>query len=283
MSDDTGSIETGGEAPAPAPTGAPAPFYETFEDEGLRGWVGSKFQGADPSVERLANSYRNLEKLVGAEKAGRVVELPGPDADPDTMSSFYNRLGRPEAADKYTVPEGVEVSEQRLEAARSKAFELGITDKQFQNLVQWDAEFVGEVQQQSQAERQQAAQKAEAELRNEWGGAYDQRIEAVNRTATSLGMTKEQLSGLRDSMGPSAAMKFVYDLSSKLGEDAPPGEGGGTPEGGSALTPEAANAEWNRLRNDKAFQDAWLNKSDPQHNWAMAKKQSLMRQIAGGS
>jgi hypothetical protein len=271
MSDDNAGAET--------PGAADQPFYSGFEDTELGGWVESKFQGAAPSVERLASSYRNLEKLVGAEKAGRTVTLPGPDADPDTLGEFFTRLGRPEQPDGYAVPEGVQVNEARLTEARQKAHEIGLTDKQFEAMISWDNEFVTNMAQSAEAERKQAAEKAEAELRQEWGGAYDQRVEAVNKAAEALEMTQDQLAGLREAMGPAAAMKFVYGLGSRLGEDLTPTDVAGKKS--AELTPDAAQAEWNRLRNDTGFQQAWLNKSDPQHQWALEKKAQLMRQIAG--
>jgi hypothetical protein len=276
MSDEP-TIDAGGADPAPDAGGQP--FYSGFEDTELGGWVESKFQGTAPSVERLASSYRNLEKMVGAEKAGRTVTLPGPDADPDALGEFFTRLGRPEQPDGYKVPEGIQVNEARLTEARQKAHEIGLTDKQFEAMISWDNEFVANMSETVAAERKQAAEKAEAELRQEWGGAYDQRVEAVNKAAEALEMTQDQLKGLREAMGPAAAMKFVYSLGARLGEDLTPTDVAGKKS--AELTPDAAQAEWNRLRNDQGFQQAWLNKSDPQHNWALEKKAQLMRQIAG--
>ena len=45
------------------------------------------------SPENMLESYRSLEKFAGGSKS--LVELPGVDADEETMSAFYDRLGRP--------------------------------------------------------------------------------------------------------------------------------------------------------------------------------------------
>lgn len=284
MSDEPTGNSTTSDAAPPSPDAPPppadAPFYKGFSDSDLAGWVEAKFQGSTPSVEQMANSYRNLEKLLGADRAGRTIELPGPDAQPEAWGQVYDRLGRPKSAEDYTVPEGLQVHDERLAAGRAKAHELGLTDKQFQELTKWDSEFVQTYTAQMAEQRKEEAAKAERELRQEWGAAYDQRVTAINNAAKNLGMESEQLEALRNVMGPKAAMKFVYDLSTKLGEDVG-SPSGGTPRAPSALSPDAARDELSRLMGDKTFLDAWQDKAHPQHQWAIDKKAALSRQIAG--
>ena len=52
----------------------------------------------------LAKSYVNTK-----EKIGSMVSIPGEDADVETRSKFYNRIGRPETVDGYDFePQAVE-------------------------------------------------------------------------------------------------------------------------------------------------------------------------------
>lgn len=261
--------------PAPVEASSAAPIA----DEDLRGWVEAKFNGAEPTLEKVASSYRNLEKLVGAEKADRTVTMPGPDAPEDEVSAFYQRLGRPEKADGYELPIPEGDDGKMAEWAKGVFFEAGLSDKQAAMVAEKWNEHVGSMQTESNQKAQQSAQQAEAELKKEWGATYDQKVAGIDRTAIALGMNEGQLEGLRSAMGPVAAMKFVEGLASKVGEA--PIDMDGAPSGDGMMTPAVARQELGRLGTDKEFMDAWMNKSHPSHQWAVDKKQRLAKMAAG--
>jgi hypothetical protein len=273
---------TSQEAPAPAPAPAPtseaapadAPFYASFEDEGLRGFVENK---GVKKPEQLASMYHNLEKVVGADKAGRTVVMPGPDADEAAMSEFYGKLGRPEAADGYDlpVPEGDDGA--MAEWAKGVFHGAGLTAKQATAVAEaWNSHMKG-MQQAHQEQSQQTAAEAEAELKREWGAAYDRKIEGVERAAQALSISDDELAGLRSSMGPAGAMRFVDRLAVKLGEDVVI-DGDAV---GGALTPQTASAEIQKLGMDSEFMKAWMDKAHPSHQWAVQHKANLARMAAG--
>jgi hypothetical protein len=125
---------------------------------------------------------------------------------------------------------------------------------------------------------QQSAADAEAELKRDWGAAYDQKVAGIETTAVALGIQHEQLLGLRDSMGPAAAMKFVDQLASKLGEDTM--VNGESAE--AAHTPAAAIEAMNAMWGDPETSKALMDRGHPQHKAMVAKKSALAQQAAAG-
>ena len=287
MSEEAAAPAEGGQgeatvAPEAAPVAAPSPTAEApkygIEDEDLRGWVEAKFNGAEPTLEKIAGSYRNLEKIVGAEKADRTITLPGPDAEPDEVAAVFNRLGRPEKAEDYELPVPEGDDGKMAEWARGVFHEANLTAKQAAVVSEKWNQYVASMQQNASQDNQVRAADAERELRQEWGAAYDQKVRGIDQAAVQLGLKPEQLEGLRESMGPVAAMRFVDGLAGKLGER--PVDRAGETDGG-ALTPLAALNELKRLGTDKEFMDAWMDKSHPSHSWAVDKKQRLSKMAAG--
>ena len=284
MSDDQGSVDAGNPeaavvAPVVAPVAseAPANWVSGFEDRDLASYAETKgFQNTQP--ENVVNSYRNLEKLMGADKAGRTITLLGDDATPEQRGEFYGKLGRPDAADGYTfkLDDGADTT--RLDAMRARAHDLGITDAQFSGIAQADLEYLGTVVQNKTDADAMSAVDAAAALKKEWGAAYESKVTGVDLAAEKLGFTTEHLEGLRASMGPVEAMKFVDKLNSQMGDH--------DFDGGEAVmpnhkTPEQARQEMGELTMQKEFMDAWLDKGHPGHSAAVEKKAQLSRLITG--
>jgi len=286
MAEEAGSVDAGNPAPegTPAPEAAPEAAPESksdwmsgIEDEGLRGWVESKgFNNG--SVENVLKSYHNLEKVMGADKAGRTVVLPGPDADEAALNEFYTKLGRPEKPEyDLPVPDGDDG--RMAEWAKPVFHEVGLTEKQAIALSEKWNEYVGGMQTQSAEAERARGDEAERELRREWGATYDQKITQIDKAAEKLGMSTEQLSGLRSSMGPAAAMKFVANLADQIGEAS--FDNDGEPENGNLMSPSRAQEELAKLNMDKDFMEAWLNRTHPSHQWAIERKQNLSKMAAG--
>lgn len=285
MADEIGSAPAGNPAPeASAPAGSEAPaagsgsWIDNVGDTDLRGWAESKgLQNA--TIENVVGSYRNLEKLIGADRAGRTVVMPGPDADGDALNEFYTKLGRPTDPKGYELPVPEGHDGKMAEWASGVFHEAGLTPKQAQVVAEKWNEYVGGMSQESQAAQQAQAQQAEAALRKEWGAAYEQKVNGIEQAASALGMNEKQLLGLREAMGPAAAMKFIDGLAEKLGES--PIDSGGENRASGVLTPAAASEQLKALGTDKEFMDAWMNKSHPSHQWAVEKKSRLARMAAG--
>jgi hypothetical protein len=283
MSEDNGSVDAGNPEAEAAPAAAPvaetkASWIEGVSDPDIRAYAETKgFHNT--TVDNVVKSYQNLEKIMGADKAGRTVVLPGLDADEQSLGDFYTKLGRPEKADGYDlpVPEG---SDGKMATwAKGVFHEAGLSDKQAKMVAEKWNEYVGGAASDSVEQNRAASQEAESTLKKEWGAAFDQKVAGIDRAAKQLGMSDDQLTGLRNSMGPVAAMKFVDNLASKLGE-APMDNDNINPTGGMR-TPAAARVELSQLGLDKDFMVAWLDKGHPAHRAAVEKKQNLSKMASG--
>ena len=277
MTDEAGSVDAGNPEASAAPE-APAAtghFLDSVESPDLRAWAENK---QFPGVEQALNSYRNLEKLMGSDKAGRTVTILGDDATPDQRDTFYNKLGRPESVDGYSFKLAPGSDTGRLDAMRSKAHELGITDAQFSGLANADMEYLGAMQQSMADDAVISRADAEAQLKKEWGAAYELKVASIDVAAAKLGLTDDVLIGLHKAMGPVEAMKFVDNLNTKIGDH--------KMENGESVmsnhkTPEQARLALSELSMNKEFTDAWLDRMHPGHKAAVEKKSALARMAAG--
>ena len=277
MAEETGSGETGnpeGEGSV-AQEGQANAFLDTVQDVDLREWAGSKGISAP---DQALSSYRNLEKVFGADKAGRTVVLLGDDPTPEESAAFYNKLGRPEEASAYgfTAPEGADPA--FAESAKTKFHELGLSDKQAIELSEWyTGQATGSVEQ-TKADYDQQVATDKAGLQKEWGAAYDKNILAAKAAASTFGLDETQVENMEAALGFGGLMRFMNSIGSKLGED--------TLEGNDAnvsgvMTPAQAKIAMSELTGSKEFSDAWMDRSHPGHAAAVAKKEALAKMIVG--
>ena len=288
MTEEAGSVETGNPAEStPAPSNetsvdttpqTPPTWLDQVTDPNTKAWAEAKGL-QNGNFENVLGSYHNLEKLMGADKAGRTITLLGDDASSEEHATFYNKLGRPEDASQYsvTLPEGSE-DDTRLTMMRTKAHALGLTDEQFTGLAEADAEYLSNTIQQQQDTASISGADAEVALKKEWGAADDLKVAGINLAAQKLGITEDQLKGLHSSMGPVEAMKFVDGLNTKIGDH--------DFDGGESVipnhkTPDQARTELSELSMNKEFMGAWLDRTHPGHKAAVEKKSALARLVSG--
>lgn len=110
-----------------------------------------------PNLGTLAKNYMNLERLLGGKLEG-YVQVPKEGAPQETVAAYHRAIGVPEKPEGYTLPQmpaGVEVDEGRAGAFRTAAHQIGLSDKQFQALVEWDAQLTAARQAEYQKQFQQ--------------------------------------------------------------------------------------------------------------------------------
>jgi len=139
-----------------------------------------------PDFATLAKGY-----VEANGKLSDAITLPGDAATDEERAAFFTKLGRPEAADKYTlekpVIEGVKEwtpdMEKDLVSIRDLAFKLGLSGKQAQGMLDWYGQ---EITAQGKAAESQA-DKLLAPLKEEWGDKYDERLAEANKVVTVIG------------------------------------------------------------------------------------------------
>lgn len=138
-------------------------------------------------VDSVAKSWIEAQTVIS--KKG--VILPAENATPEELGKFYNSLGRPEKAEGYELakpelPEGMTYNEERATAFRTKAHELGLTQKQMQGLHDaWNELEKGEYEKQVQAVNDLTA-KVTADFKKKWGNDYDSNLKKADAAIVSL-------------------------------------------------------------------------------------------------
>jgi hypothetical protein len=253
------------------------PWIGSVTNADTKAWAESKGLH-NGSFENVLGSYHNLEKMMGADKAGRTVVLLNDEASEADRSEFYGKLGRPEEPAGYglTAPEGADGA--FAEWAAGTFHEAGLSKSQADSITAKWEEFSGNAQQQAADAEHMSAVDAEANLRKDWGAAFEQNVGKINAAAEQLGFSEAELSGLRSAMGPVEAMKFVHKLGQQIGDDI---VDTGEARSSGMRTPEQAKQELGELNANTDFMAAWLNKQHPGHAAAVAKKSALARMMAG--
>ena len=139
-----------------------------------------QWAGADDALK----GYGELEKALGTR-----VKLPTEESTPDEVSSFYNKLGRPESPDAYKLPElpeGKEYDKELISGMRSIAHEAGVTDNQFMKLVQRYLGIEKQKAELTEGETNRVAQESDRMLKEKWGAEYPANIELAKRARDEL-------------------------------------------------------------------------------------------------
>jgi hypothetical protein len=238
--------------------GAPTPLW--YGDEAHKPVVEAKgFNGPGDVI----NWGVNLEKLLGAEKAGRTVVLPKDDKDADGIKAFRAKIGVPEKVDGYKVHEKLK-DDPMLPAAQAAALKHGIPASAFEGFI---ADVIGaftELDTTSTATAKAASEKEVLALRGEWGDKFDANAEMGRRFLKTLGVTDDQAKSIEEAIGTTSFLKMFHAGGTKLGEL--PGAGGGAEGGGGGVTREQAiaklaEARTQRLENkltDKQYEELAL-------------------------
>lgn len=253
--DPAGGVAGGGTgggtaAPAAGPTGgAPPPpaaegWLADMPDE-LRSFVGAN--GWKSPADVVTNT-RELQRYLGADKAGRGLVLPGDDADADGWGKVWNRLGRPEAPDGYGLDKLEGADSEFAKGAQATFHGLGLSQKQAEGLAKWYAETATGREQADNAAFAATAEREMAELETEWGGEHAGKMDLARRAARLAGLDGEALVKIERAVGTKALMTLFAGIGAKLGEDALPRDIANDPG-----SPAGATAEIDRKLSDAEF------------------------------
>jgi hypothetical protein len=222
----------------------------------------------DPSAMKfkspndLFKSYKNLEKLVGADK----VVKPGKNATPEQWNEFYKALGRPDSPEgyKFEMPEELR-NESREKLFAGKAHELGLLPHQVEGLSQWWAEEMNQEMSRMGESQQEMAKQAETVLRKEWGMAYNQNLQLATKALKAFG-DEDAVKALESVGNNPAVLKLFANIGKKLAEDGMIGR-----PAGDMLSPEEAEAKIRELQSHPGYMDG----GHPEHKIIVKKLEGL--------
>lgn len=127
----------------------------------------------------LAKSYVHAQRMIGADK----VSIPSKSATPDEWRQVYQKLGAPDAADAYQLDGMDDTAAGQL---RQQAFEAGLSQNQAKAVADF---YMGQQNSRNEALKkagEDAIYDSEQELRQEYGKAFDQKIQAAQNAAKQL-------------------------------------------------------------------------------------------------
>lgn len=271
-----------GQASAPIEQGQ-AKWYDghNFAPEDI-GYIQNK--GWDSPVKTL-EAYKNLEKYHGVP-ADQILKLPKSFDEEGALDPVYDRLGRPASPDKYDIklPDGIQIDENRLKAAKEIGHKIGLNNKQIQALAEFDASYMGEVMKAHEVEREQKMEAEVNALQKEWGAHFEERAELGRRfVRNSLpdGIDKEDtLSKIEHAIGTALTLKLFANAGEKtMKEHGIPDSSGDRPFG---YTKEQAAADRKSLMAELTADPARLANYNKGIGPDIAKMQRINKILSGG-
>ena len=145
---------------------------------------------SNPNIEKfteldaLAKSYINAVSMIGTDK----IPLPGKTATDEQWNEVYNKLGRPESADKYALELKTDVApidENVIKGFAQNAHKLGLNNKQAQGILEFYKQTLEGSAKEMSVNMETAQAEATNTLRSEWGKSYDENL----RKASSVAQT----------------------------------------------------------------------------------------------
>ena len=142
----------------------------------------------DPNIEKfteidaLAKSYINATKMIGQDK----VAVPNKNSTEDQWNEVYDKLGRPESADKYSLDvksDVVPFDDGAVKQFAENAHKLGLSNKQAQGVLEFYKTSMEGTAQQSKVDTETAQVQAEQELRQEWGREFESNVQRAGALA----------------------------------------------------------------------------------------------------
>lgn len=280
--------------PNPNPSDPPAGGAEPpawMKDPEISGYFErNRFGDGDDGLIKALKAGAAAEKKLGVP-ADRLMTLPeaGPDADPDAWKTVMAKMGVPDKAEAYgfepvVLGEGddapkIEISDEQKALLQAGAHKLGLTPAQAQGVI---AEMyaplysqVLEEQQRAASEADQRAEAAREALKKEWGAAFDDKFEAAEEAAQSLGEDFLKEIGENGLINSPHLVKLLADYAEARREPSQlPGARGTRPSSGKR-TP--ADMRHDLRAHDDKHATALNDKGHPDHKWAVEERLRIIK------
>lgn len=218
------------------------------------------------NINQVFDSYGELEKFKGI---GEHLVIPEAE-DAEGWNNVYKQLGRPETHDKYEFDYdgNVPISDELVGQFKQFAHGLGLTQKQFGDVVRFQVDAVAAT---VEAENTQRAAQTEANiqvLKQEWGETnYEVKVKGARIIADSLGIY-ETLEAKGLASDP-VIIKMLDTIANRTSEDVI------TPQP-PAPAQKSSLEELEEIKKSESF----LKKFDPKHKETMKRYMDLNRIIA---
>ena len=165
-----------------APSTETQPAAKTWKEA-----ISEEFRN-DPNIEKfteidaLAKSYINATQMIGKDK----VAVPNKNSTDDQWNEVYDKLGRPESADKYSLnakSEVVPIDDNAIKQFAENAHQLGLNNKQAQGILEFYKNNMEGMAKQAKVDTETAQAQSTQQLRQEWGREFDTNIKKAGALA----------------------------------------------------------------------------------------------------
>jgi len=228
-------------------------------------------------LEALAKSYINATRMIGQDK----VAVPNNNSTDDQWNEVYNKLGRPESPDKYKLEvksDVVPLDDGAIKSFAENAHKLGLNNKQAQGILEFYKESMEGSVQQSIVDTETAQANTEAQLRKEWGRAFDDNIKRAGAVAKANMnpqiLDMELKDGTRLGDHPEVIKGFA-NIANLLSEDKLVGT-----ESENVSQGVDYQSEISKIVNDRS--GPYWNKSHPDHDKVVQQVFTLRTMMSNG-
>jgi len=236
----------------------------------------------DPNIEKfteidaLAKSYINATRMIGQDK----VVIPTNNSTEEQWNEVYDKLGRPESAEKYSLDaksKVVSLDENAVKQFAETSHKLGLNNKQAQGLLEFYKQNMEGTAQQAKIDTETAQAQAEQELRSEWGREFDVRVKQASSLAKAnikpevLDMTLSNGTRLGDHP---EIIKGFAKIAGMMSEDKIV-----STESESVQSNQSIQDEIDSIINDKA--SPYWHKSHPNHDKQVQQVYTLREMLSG--
>jgi len=165
-----------------SPTTETQPVAKTWKEA-----ISEEFRN-DPNIEKfteidaLAKSYINATQMIGKDK----VAVPNKNSTEDQWNEVYDKLGRPESAEKYSLnakSEVVPIDDNAIKQFAENAHQLGLNNKQAQGILEFYKNNMEGMAQQAKVDTETAQAQSEQQLRQEWGREFESNVKKAGALA----------------------------------------------------------------------------------------------------
>lgn len=240
---------------------------------------------ADPSltsfkdVGSLAKSYVAANKMLGSR-----IPVPDSKADPKLWDEVYNKLGRPETADKYALPqdvklpEGITLNPEQFKKTQERFHKMGLSTKQAEDVMRLHAEAISEGHASQQAKQVESQKLAQAELTEMFGDKLQAKVELAQAVIKKFG--DDKLIEYLNTSGLGNNPQLIAMLA-KAGEGLIEDTAGGRLDTQVIGDAGQALGQIGKLKADSEFMKALTTKENPGHDAAVKRWEMLHKQAHG--
>lgn len=254
--------------PQPAEANPREQFISSLPEEFRADPAFARFNG----WEDVAKSYSHAAKMVGMDK-NQLLVIPKDDS-PEAWAAVYDKLGRPEAPDKYSIDKYKDiVPVDELKPYAEIAHKAGLSSGQFDALVGKFFEDAGAGKKaQEEAVNQQISQWQQ-EIKTEYGAAYEQKLAFAQKAVEKFGLADVVKENIAMFEHP-ALIKALVTIGEKTSEGIVLANGD---VAHGKLSPAEAIMELANFQSDQNNIKIMTDKRHPQHEFVMKKRAELFK------